>query len=104
MPRDAALWYNYFPPQVEWTPALSKYIENSRPVLDLRGLKCPLPAMKTRLALARLAPGEGMIVLATDPMSAIDIPHAASQAGARLVGQRLDGGVLIFELVRDRQV
>ncbi len=43
--------------------------------LDLRGLKCPLPALMARRALARLRPGAGLTVLADDPLAAVDIPH-----------------------------
>jgi tRNA 2-thiouridine synthesizing protein A len=57
--------------------------------------------MKTRNALARLAIGGAFTVLATDPMSAIDVPHAATHAGGRVVGQSEDG-VLVFEIVRER--
>ena len=35
--------------------------------LDLRGLKCPLPALMARRKLAALAPGETIQVLASDP-------------------------------------
>ena len=44
-------------------------------ILDLKGLKCPLPVFKTRKALSRLKTGERLTVLTTDPMAAIDIPH-----------------------------
>ncbi|MFL9828783.1 sulfurtransferase TusA family protein, partial [Rhodoplanes sp. SY1] len=37
--------------------------------LDLRGLKCPLPALKTKKALARLAAGSVVEVACTDPMA-----------------------------------
>ena len=43
--------------------------------LDLRGLKCPLPALLAKKALARLSPGTALTVLADDPMSVVDIPH-----------------------------
>ena len=73
-------------------------------LLDLRGLKCPLPAMKTRNAVMRMEPGGSLIVLATDPMSAIDVPHAVAQAGGSLVSQSRDADVLRFEIVkRDHQ-
>ena len=49
--------------------------------LDLRGLKCPLPAMLARKALARLAEGTRLIVLADDPMAAVDIPHMCHHEG-----------------------
>jgi len=44
-------------------------------VLDLRGLKCPLPALFARRALARAAPGEAIAILADDPLAAVDVPH-----------------------------
>lgn len=43
--------------------------------LDLRNLKCPLPAMLARKALAKAAPGAMLIVLADDPLAVVDIPH-----------------------------
>ncbi len=53
--------------------------------LDLAGLKCPLPAMRTKKALATLAVGDLLDVLCTDPLSVIDIPHLVQQTGNQLV-------------------
>ena len=50
-------------------------------MLDLRGLKCPLPALMTRKALARAAPGTAFTVLADDPMAVVDIPHMCHGEG-----------------------
>ena len=52
--------------------------------LDLTGLKCPLPALKTRRALKSLAPGDRLEVRCTDPLAAIDIPHLLGMTGDRL--------------------
>ena len=49
--------------------------------LDLRGLKCPLPALMARRALARLAPGAQLTVTADDPLAAVDIPHMCHDEG-----------------------
>lgn len=49
--------------------------------LDLRGLKCPLPALMTRKTLAALAPGKALTVYADDPMAAVDIPHMCHGEG-----------------------
>jgi tRNA 2-thiouridine synthesizing protein A len=68
--------------------------------LDLRGLKCPLPALKTRKALARIAKGERLLVRATDPMSAIDIPHVVADVGGRVVSLVRDGRLLAFRIER----
>jgi tRNA 2-thiouridine synthesizing protein A len=49
--------------------------------LDLRGLKCPLPAMMARRALARLPAGSKVTVLASDPLAVVDIPHMCGEEG-----------------------
>lgn len=49
--------------------------------LDLTGLKCPLPALKTRKALKSLAAGDRLEVTCTDPMSIIDIPNLIRETG-----------------------
>jgi tRNA 2-thiouridine synthesizing protein A len=42
--------------------------------LDARGLRCPLPVLKTEKRLAGMQAGDVLVVLATDPMAKIDIP------------------------------
>jgi tRNA 2-thiouridine synthesizing protein A len=49
--------------------------------LDLTGLKCPLPALKTRKALKALKPGDRLEVRCTDPLSVIDIPNLIRETG-----------------------
>jgi tRNA 2-thiouridine synthesizing protein A len=56
-------------------------------VLDLSGLKCPLPALKTRKALTGLKAGDRLTVISTDPLSAIDIPNLIRETGDSLVAQ-----------------
>ena len=68
--------------------------------LDLRGLNCPLPALKAGKALLALTPGDLLVVEATDPMAAIDIPHLCRQQGHRLVDQTTEGAVLRFTIAR----
>lgn len=64
--------------------------------LDLRGLKCPLPALRTRKALAHAAPGTVLTVTCTDPLAAIDIPHLVHETGHTLEASSGDGRVLTF--------
>jgi tRNA 2-thiouridine synthesizing protein A len=52
--------------------------------LDLSGLKCPLPVLRTRKALRSLAPGDLLEVRCTDPLAVIDIPHLVGVIGDRL--------------------
>jgi tRNA 2-thiouridine synthesizing protein A len=67
-------------------------IEDRMPqLLDARGLACPLPAIKARAALAALAPGETLIVLATDPEAPVDIGALAADAGHAFRAERERG-------------
>ncbi len=68
--------------------------------LDLRGLKCPMPALLARRALARSAPGAEIAVIADDPMAAVDIPHMCHQEGHETVSISRDGDVARFVLRR----
>ncbi len=49
--------------------------------LDLTGLRCPLPALKTRKALKSIPPGDILEVHCTDPLSVIDIPNLIRETG-----------------------
>jgi tRNA 2-thiouridine synthesizing protein A len=64
--------------------------------LDLRGLNCPLPVLRTRKMLARLAHGDRLIVECTDPLAAIDIPHLLRETGDTLERQETVNG--LFDL------
>lgn len=49
--------------------------------LNLRGLKCPLPALRTRKALGGMQAGDILIVECTDPLAGLDIPNLLNQTG-----------------------
>ncbi|MGH8617540.1 MAG: sulfurtransferase TusA family protein [Burkholderiales bacterium] len=53
--------------------------------LDLRGLNCPLPVLRTRKALATMAPGERVRVITTDPGSEIDLRVLAEVNGHQVL-------------------
>ena len=54
-------------------------------VLDLKGLKCPLPVLKTRKAMKELASGSQIWVETTDPLAAIDMPNFCQESGHHLL-------------------
>lgn len=64
--------------------------------LDLKGLFCPLPVVKTAQAIRALQPGELIEVLATDPGSVPDFSAWAKATGNQLVERTEDGGVFRF--------
>lgn len=71
---------------------------DSDTLLDLRGLKCPLPALKTRKALSRVAAGTVLRVECTDPMAAIDIPHLIGETRDHIEEQSREGDLLVFRI------
>jgi tRNA 2-thiouridine synthesizing protein A len=71
-------------------------------VLDLRGLKCPLPALYARRALERAIPGVTIIVLADDPMAAVDLPHMCNTEGYTVLGSTREEQVLRIVLQRPK--
>jgi tRNA 2-thiouridine synthesizing protein A len=63
--------------------------------LDLTGLKCPLPALKTRKALKALRPGDLLEVHCTDPLSLIDIPNLIRETGDKVeITERAEHGIV----------
>jgi len=66
--------------------------------MNLRGLKCPLPALRVKKALAGLKPGDLIVAECTDPLAAIDIPNLLRQTGDALEGQEKSGGVMKFRI------
>lgn len=66
--------------------------------VSLRGLKCPLPALRTRKLLAGMASGDELTVECTDPLSAIDIPNLLRQTGDTLEDKAQADGVLTFRI------
>lgn len=63
-------------------------------ILDLTGLKCPLPALLTRRAVLRAPPGTVFEVLADDPLASIDLPHLCRTEGFTVVVEVREGPIL----------
>jgi tRNA 2-thiouridine synthesizing protein A len=69
----------------------------NRTKLDLTGLKCPLPALKTRKALKPLRAGDQLEVFCTDPLSVIDIPNLIRETGDRVeITERSDQRIVFL--------
>ncbi len=67
-------------------------------LVDVRGLKCPLPVLKAARRMAPYPPGTRFLVLATDPMAAIDVPHFCNENGHALIASDKEGEELRFEI------
>ena len=69
--------------------------------LDLKGLSCPLPIIKTAQAVRELRSGELIEALATDPGSVPDFKAWCTTTGNELVEQTHADGVYRF-VIRKR--
>jgi tRNA 2-thiouridine synthesizing protein A len=68
--------------------------------LDVTGLLCPLPVLKARKRLQTLPSGSVLEVVATDPMSMIDMPHFCNEQGHDLLSQEKLGQTFHFRIRR----
>jgi tRNA 2-thiouridine synthesizing protein A len=78
-------------------PAHGESASGPAPV-NMRGLKCPLPALKTRKLLAKMPPGEVLTIECTDPLTTIDIPNLVRETGDRIETSSKSGRVLTFRI------
>ena len=64
--------------------------------LDVSGLGCPLPVLKTKAALARIAPGEQLEVIGTNPDSVVEIKSLCRMPGVELESITEEEGRFIY--------
>jgi TusA-related sulfurtransferase len=68
--------------------------------LDTKGLNCPLPILRAKKALADLASGQVLKIVATDPGSVRDFQAFAKQTGNELLAQESEGKLFVHFLKR----
>jgi len=66
--------------------------------VSMRGLKCPLPALKTRKLLSRMGAGDVLIIECTDPLTTLDIPNLIRETGDTIEETAKKGPVLTFRI------
>ena len=54
--------------------------------LDVRGISCPMPTLKTAKAMKGMEPGQILEVLGTDPGTKKDMPKLAKKSGHEWLG------------------
>lgn len=64
--------------------------------LDVRGLNCPLPILRTKKSLVDMGTGEILKIMATDPGSVIDFQVFADQTGNELLSLSEVAGEFTF--------
>jgi tRNA 2-thiouridine synthesizing protein A len=68
--------------------------------IDVRGLNCPLPILRTKKSLAEMESGQVLRVLATDPNAAKDFQAFAKQTGNALLSSSATDTVFEFFIQR----
>lgn len=68
--------------------------------LDVKGLNCPLPILRTKKALAEMQSGQTLLVLATDPGSVKDFQAFSRQTGNDLLSSGQTDSIFEFVLKR----
>ncbi len=68
--------------------------------LDVKGLKCPMPMLRTKKALQRMQPGQILRVEATDPHAGKDLLQFSEQTGNTLLSSEQNGDVYTFYIRR----
>lgn len=68
--------------------------------LDVKGLNCPLPILRTKKALSEMESGQVLRVLATDPGSIKDFAAFARQTGNELLEQSEEDRVFEYFIKR----
>ena len=66
--------------------------------LDVKGLQCPMPIVKTAKAMKELSSGDVIQVIATDPGSMKDISAWSKATGNELLEASAADGVFKFVL------
>ncbi len=65
-------------------------------IVDLKGLSCPIPMLKTNKALQAAAAGNILRIEVTDPGSKSDMPALLKRSGDELLEVREDDGLYTF--------
>ena len=64
--------------------------------VDATGLNCPMPILRAKKALAGLAAGQVLKVIATDPGSVKDFEAFAKQTGHQLLQSEAQGSQFTY--------
>lgn len=72
-----------------------EHIEHKE-LLDTQGLYCPEPVMMLHGVVRKMAPGEIVKIIATDPSTERDIPKFCNFLGHPLLKQTQEEGLFIY--------
>ena len=62
-------------------------------IIDLTGLKCPLPVLKARRQIGQMLAGAVLVIMADDPASPLDFEHFCQIGGHQIFESTEKDGV-----------
>ena len=74
----------------------------SAKVLDCKGLACPMPIVKTSQEMPKIAVGDVLEILTTDPGSMADFPAWAKTTGQALLEIKQEPGLIRIFIKRQK--
>lgn len=69
---------------------------NIAKTLDVKGLACPMPIVKTKKEIDTMSSGEVLEVVVTDKGALNDFPAWAASAGHTIINQKQENGAFVF--------
>lgn len=70
--------------------------------LDYKGLACPMPIVKTSMEIPKIAVGDVVEILVTDPGSIADFPAWAKTTGHSVLEIRQEPGLIRIYVKRQK--
>ncbi len=67
-------------------------------ILDVRGLACPMPIVRTKKAIDQIPVGDDLVVTSTDPGSVADFKAWTNRTGHALLSSEKVGGEYRFRI------
>ena len=71
--------------------------------IDTKGLLCPMPVVKVKLAIEEMAPGSILRVLATDPAAPKDFTAWCKETGNKLLKSSQEGKVFVLTIQKGQE-
>lgn len=72
-------------------------------ILDLTGLKCPLPVLKARRQIGQMPADAVLVILADDPAAPLDFDHFCYTGGHRLLESTENAGVFTIRIAKSAE-
>ena len=76
-------------------------VTNYNKEIDCKGLSCPLPILKTKIAIDQISSGEILKIITTDPGSVNDIASWSNTTGHELISSNEENGNFTY-LIRKK--